>query len=346
MKVKQLVIAGIAALSFTGAYQLLANAKTTTYTAKVSRSTLYRKLPTTKNVKTKKDYKLSGDYTAKSVKTAHGVRYAFLVKGSQTIGWFKLSDLKTTTTKDKQKKADNKQTTSAAQDDSDTTSSNSTTTTTNTNANSQSSNTSTPATTSSTTTSTTPTISTSIPNMDYSYSASNNPSSDVTNLMNQTGVNWNSINVQSAAAQATFNAINRARAGAGVAPLTINDELTKIAQTRVKQVVTNFTHYDSNNYMIAMDDANQLNLNITQWASQISENLGESYYLDNDTPTTAAERIVNQFQAEGPDNGDGKEHGHYVEDMDPTNTQVGISFYHGNNNDTFVAIIFAAYKNN
>ncbi|MHA8137644.1 CAP domain-containing protein [Lactobacillaceae bacterium Scapto_B20] len=334
MKSKSLLVTGAIVAALFGSYQTIANAKvktTTTYQAKTKKVTLYHSLPKSKNVKANTSYRLSGRFSAKSIESAKGQKYVLLQKDSKSIGWFKLSDLKKITTKTG---TDAKKSTNS-DDDSNRSNSNNSDNDTN-----QSSS----QTTSQTSSTNNVNPDAPIANMDYSYSASNNPSSIILNLMNQTNVNWDDVNVQAAAAQAAFNAINAARASAGIPALTINDELTKIAQSRVQQITTNLTHYDSNHQMIAVDNANSMGLGTSSRSTSLTENLGKSFYLDSDSPEDAGNRIIASFQAEGPAANDGKEHGHYEADMDPTNKEVGVSFYHvPNTNDTYLAAEFGDY---
>ncbi|MHA8110354.1 CAP domain-containing protein [Lactobacillaceae bacterium Melli_B4] len=325
MKLKSLLFTGAIVATLLVGYQNIANAKdTTTYQAKTKKVTLYRSLPKSKHTKTNQNYRLSGNFSAKLIKTAKGQKYALLAKNNHNIGWFKLNDLKKITTNTSSNA--NK---STSNDDNNTTTSNDDQSTSNTIQTNMTTNSNPDA---------------PIANMDYSYSASNNPSSTVSSLMKQTGVNWDDPSVQSAAAQAAFNAINNVRTDAGIQPLTINDELTKIAQSRIKQLDSNFTHYDSNGTMIALDNANQMGLNISNESTSLSENLGKSFVLDSDAPVDAGNRIIDSFQAEGPETHNGQEHGHYEADMDSSNKEVGVSFYHvPNTNDTYLAVEFGNY---
>ncbi|MBW1605068.1 CAP domain-containing protein [Lactobacillus sp. Sy-1] len=340
MKSNHFLIAGATLLSLLAGSQLTASAKVTTtvtYQAKTKTTTLYKSLPTSKKSKGTNNYKLSGSFKLESTAKTRGIKYALLTQNGKKVGWVRLSSLykvttKTTTT-DKVKK-----TPSSTSKSSDGTTASSTPTT------STSTGTTTQQNTANTTTNTDPNASTAIANMDYSRSATNNPSSTVQSLMNQTNVDWNDSNTLSAIAQSALNQVNSARTAAGLPALTINDQLTKIAQLRAQQISSNFDHWDASGQLIAYDDAQQLGLDVSSHSSSLSENLGKSFYTDGDTPNTVSNKIIGAFQAEGPENGDGQEHGHYVNDMDSSNKQVGISVYSvAGSNDIYLAMEFGNY---
>ncbi|UQS87329.1 CAP domain-containing protein [Nicoliella spurrieriana] len=371
MKIKKYFISGITAATLLSTVPLAAHAKVTktiTYKARTSRVVKYNQLPTSSKVKGQKNFKLRGAFLAASFSSVRGIRYALLTNNGNKVGWFKLSNLDkvtttTTTTKVRKKVATTSNNQTASQASSSSANnlgsaiaslSNATTSSSSASTNASSANTAnnssnytttfSSATSSSSVDASAANAATSIANMDYTNAATNNPSSDVLSAINQSTDNWNNSTVLAATAQAALNQVNSARATAGLPALIINDQLTKIAQMRAQQIATNFNHWDSNGQLIAFDDAQQLGLDIDSHSYSLSENLGKSFYTDGDTPSTVSAKIINAFQAEGPENNDGNEHGHYINDMDANNKEVGISVYTvSGTNDVYLAMEFGNY---
>ncbi|MBW1606083.1 CAP domain-containing protein [Lactobacillus sp. Sy-1] len=136
-------------------------------------------------------------------------------------------------------------------------------------------------------------------------------------------INWEDSNNVNNAVQATFNYLNQCRTQAGISGLKMNDKLQQIAQKRSEQLITNFSHQDNNGKDAAEEVANSLGYNNLFGVS--GENIAE-FSANSGSVQSIGEEGIRLFQSEGPYKNDGKEHGHYVNDMAPFYTDVGIGF--------------------
>ncbi|MEJ6399845.1 CAP domain-containing protein [Nicoliella lavandulae] len=136
---------------------------------------------------------------------------------------------------------------------------------------------------------------------------------------------------RSAYRAAALKQINALRASLGVAPLQDNADLDKVADVRVQQNIDlgnmSISHYDSNGNFLGDSVAKQLGVSAPD-----GENLAASGG-DLETPQSAAHDLTQMYIDEGPDKGDGKEHGHYQSLVNPSYGSIGIGFGYTNSSD-------------
>ncbi|UQS87330.1 CAP domain-containing protein [Nicoliella spurrieriana] len=292
------------------------SANTTTYQYKVNTVHYYSQLPNAKgkfkHVKKTVKYDLKGVHVkVHKVKTVHHVKYAKV--GSKWVQFDQLTKVKAKA-KAKQHSATptgNNDATSNSNDDSNTD-----------NASSSSSS------------------DTSNHNLTSPLSASSNNNSST--------INWNDTNNTQLAVQAALTYLNQVRTQAGLPAFQLNQKLAQVANLRASQLVSNFSHYDSNGNLAFETTAKQLGYSGNQspfgtWG----ENIYQGYVGDTDTPQTAGQQGIKSFQSEGPENNDGNEHGHYENDMSTSFNQVGIGFkYDPASQNTYLAVDFGVGNNN
>ncbi|UQS86042.1 CAP domain-containing protein (plasmid) [Nicoliella spurrieriana] len=144
-----------------------------------------------------------------------------------------------------------------------------------------------------------------------------------TNKKPSSSINWDDSSNISNAVQAAFNYLNQCRTQDGINTLKMNDKLQQIAQKRSEQLITNFSHQDNNGQDAAEQVANSLGYKNLFGIS--GENIAE-FSAVNGSVQSIGEEGIKLFQSEGPYKKDGKEHGHYVNDMASFYTDVGIGF--------------------
>ncbi|MBW1606451.1 CAP domain-containing protein [Lactobacillus sp. Sy-1] len=158
--------------------------------------------------------------------------------------------------------------------------------------------------------------------------------SNVTSL-----INWNDSSNINNAVQYAFNYLNKCRTNAGVKPLNMNSQLQIVAQKRSEQIMTNFSHNDTNGENGY--DSVEKELGITTHFGISGENLATFLASGNKSVKSVGEQGIKLFQSEGPYKKDGQEHGHYENDLFEAYTDVGIGFsYNAKNGLGYLVVDF------
>ncbi|TPR41260.1 CAP domain-containing protein [Apilactobacillus micheneri] len=137
-------------------------------------------------------------------------------------------------------------------------------------------------------------------------------------------VDWNTYH--DIVIKKAFAMLNNLRIQKGLNPLKYNNILDKIANIRAIQEAKrlgktdDITHYNKNG--VAYSDI--LAKKYLPDSYGLGENLATSDYPVG--ATEDAEDLTNEFIGEGPENNNGKEHGHYENMVDKDYSSVGIGF--------------------
>ncbi|MHA8137549.1 CAP domain-containing protein [Lactobacillaceae bacterium Scapto_B20] len=135
----------------------------------------------------------------------------------------------------------------------------------------------------------------------------------------------NDTNFKAAYRTSALAEINKLRSSVGVATLVENPTLDQIADARIAQNIARgdgtISHYDSSGNALNVSVANQLHL-----TAPLAENIAMRTLSDSTDANDIAYEITHQYIDEGPENNDGKDHGHYENLVSPDIKTIGISF--------------------
>ncbi|WP_461243613.1 CAP domain-containing protein [Secundilactobacillus muriivasis] len=88
--------------------------------------------------------------------------------------------------------------------------------------------------------------------------------------------------------------VNQERTQRGLQPLTLNAQLTQISDKRARDIVQNFTHYDSDGQSIFAKYAKQLNVS-TAHSEIIAYSMPSTINVDQPTSKDAADNDVAEY---------------------------------------------------